>query len=329
MLLVLLNSIYSYIVVVKVNRPLLPIHCETVTSEKVTAITYGSEYHSECVVVLRQSFPSGVTIFVVQNCARSVFTYLHTFLTKIACAKHAFHTFVCQFARLRFQICDDFHYPGAGPPDMQLSSIEFNDSRLRASIDVARCSRAMLSNVSRACRVHGAEPNTTRNRTVWRTPVSQTSACVAFGARRRWRPASLLGSPVPSRSTKNTIKRAARCTRVSCTSVCVAFGARGLAATPAGPLVVHRRAAKRTLKRPHAIIEAYFRRSSRPLPRPTSITNGPAQGHQQPSMRHSGQRCSVDGRAMHMELPDGIGREAGSGKTRHAKELSRFRACPW
>ena len=70
----------------------------------------------------------------------------------------------------------------------------------------------------------------------WRTPVSQTSACVTFGARRRWRPASLLGSPGPSRSTKNTVKRAVRCTRVSRTPVCVAFGARGLAATPLGLL---------------------------------------------------------------------------------------------
>ena len=119
---------------------------------------------------------------------------------------------------------------------MLIPSIHVNDSRLRACLDVGRCSRARISNVSRACRVHGAEPETTGTRTVLRTPDSQTSACVPFDARRRWRPASLLGSPGHSRSTKNTIKRAVRCTRVSRTSVCVAFGARGLAATPLGLL---------------------------------------------------------------------------------------------
>ena len=69
---------------------------------------------------------------------------------------------------------------------------------------------------------------------VLRTLVSETTLCITFGARRRWRPASLLGSPGPSRSTKNTVKRAVRCTRVSRTSVCVAFGARGLAAGTSG-----------------------------------------------------------------------------------------------
>ena len=37
---------------------------------------------------------------------------------------------------------------------------------------------------------------------------------------------------------------------------------------------------------------------------------------------------SVGGSAMHMKRPDGIGREAGSGRTRNRKELNVFRACP-
>ena len=38
--------------------------------------------------------------------------------------------------------------------------------------------------------------------------------------------------------------------------------------------------------------------------------------------------ASVDGSAMHMKRPDGIGREAGIGGTRNGKELNVFRACP-
>ena len=32
---------------------------------------------------------------------------------------------------------------------------------------------------------------------------------------------------------------------------------------------------------------------------------------------------------MHMKWPDGIGREAGNGRTQNRKELIVFRACPW
>ena len=205
-----------------------------------------------------------------------------------------------------FRICDDFKYPGARLPDMLVPSSDFSDSHLRAGLDVARCSRAMISNVSRTCRAHGAQANYTSNRMVWRTPVSRPSACVAFGARRCWLPARLLGSPVPSRSTQNTAIRKVWCTRVSRTSVCVALGARSRC-HPVGPLVVHRPSAKRTLKRQHTIIEAHLLRPSRPSPRPTSIINTHAHGQQQPSTCRSGRICSVGGRAMHMKWPDGIG----------------------
>ena len=37
---------------------------------------------------------------------------------------------------------------------------------------------------------------------------------------------------------------------------------------------------------------------------------------------------SVGGSAMHMKRPDGIGREAGIGRTRHRDGLQVFQACP-
>ena len=43
----------------------------------------------------------------------------------------------------------------------------------------------------------------------------------------------------------------------------------------------------------------------------------------------SGRLSSVAGSAMHMKLPDDIGREAGIGRTRNRKELNVFRACSW
>ena len=46
-------------------------------------------------------------------------------------------------------------------------------------------------------------------------------------------------------------------------------------------------------------------------------------------IRTSGRVSSVGESAMHMKWPDGIGREAGIGRTRNGKELSVFRACPW
>ena len=45
-------------------------------------------------------------------------------------------------------------------------------------------------------------------------------------------------------------------------------------------------------------------------------------------LQTSGRVSSVDGSAMHMKWPDGIGLEAGIGRTRRGQELTIFRACP-
>ena len=49
-----------------------------------------------------------------------------------------------------------------------------------------------------------------------------------------------------------------------------------------------------------------------------------ARNYSQTSRRVS----SVGGSAMHMKWPDGIGREAGIGRTQGGDELTVFRACP-
>ena len=55
---------------------------------------------------------------------------------------------------------------------------------------------------------------------------------------------------------------------------------------------------------------------------PNLISSGP--------QRHPGfgRVPSVRGSAMHMKWPDGIGREAGIGRTQNREELTVFRACP-
>ena len=42
----------------------------------------------------------------------------------------------------------------------------------------------------------------------------------------------------------------------------------------------------------------------------------------------SGEVPSVGGSAMHMEIPNGVGREVGIGRTQNREELKIFRACP-
>ena len=168
-----------------------------ITFKNMPAIPNEHGVPAECVVVGVQSFPDAVAIFIFQKCTCFNFTHNYILFLRKSRAPNLPSIHLCVHLRgCVFQICDDFHYPGAGPPDMRISSIDFNDSRLRACLDVGGCSRAMISNVLRACRVHGAEPESTENRMAWRTPVSQTSAWITF-----WR-ASALASGEPPRQPR-------------------------------------------------------------------------------------------------------------------------------
>ena len=51
-------------------------------------------------------------------------------------------------------------------------------------------------------------------------------------------------------------------------------------------------------------------------------------GHARGYIETSGRVSFVGESAMHMKWPDGIGREAGIGRTRSGEELTLFRACP-
>ena len=136
----------------------MPIQCKTINFANITHVSNGRLYPAEWVVVLRQSFPSAVASFGFQKCTCFMLTHLYTLVLRASCAPkvRSIHVSV-HLRRCVFQLCDDFRYPSARPPEMRISSIDVNDSHLRACLDVARCSRAMISNVSLTCRVHGAQ----------------------------------------------------------------------------------------------------------------------------------------------------------------------------
>ena len=130
-----------------------------ITFKHMPAIPNENGVPAECVVVVVQSFPSAVAIFIFQKCTCFNFTHIYTIFVRNSRAPNLPSIHLCVHLRgCVFQLCDDFHYPGAGRPDMLISSTDFSDSRLLACLDVGRCSRAMISDVLRACRVHGAEP---------------------------------------------------------------------------------------------------------------------------------------------------------------------------
>ena len=138
--------------------------------------------------------------------------------------------------------------------------------------------------------------------------VPQTTLCVTFGAP-PFR--TLLGNL--ARCSKYTVIHLLLGTHVRQTTLCVTFGARllfgsaNLLPPPGQPPD-----RPRTASPPFA-----WRIARRTLLRR-------ARGYLHTSCRAS----SVGGSAMHMKWPDGIGREAGIGRTRDRKELTLFRACP-
>ena len=138
--------------------------------------------------------------------------------------------------------------------------------------------------------------------------VHENKLCITFGAP-PFR--TLLGSL--ARCSKYTVIHMLLGTHVRQTTLCVTFGARllfGSAQPPPPP--------RHPPDRPRTAPPPFAWR----IARQTLLRR--ARGYLHTSCRAS----SVGGSAMHMKWPDGIGREAGIGRTQNREELTVFRACP-
>ena len=113
-------------------------------------------------------------------------------------------------------------------------------------------------------------------------------------------------------------------THVLRTTLCVTFGARPRP-LPAVPL--ERLFGQLGAKAAQALRNGSARRPFGPPMSPTNVLRTLLR-HARSYIRTSRRASSVVGSAMHMKWPDGIGREAGIGRTQNWKELTIFRACP-
>ena len=152
-----------------------------------------------------------------------------------------------------------------------------------------------------------------RNDTFKTATVHETTLCITFSALRFGPPFRVL-----ARCLKYTTICMVSRTCVSQTTLCVAFGAR----RRSHPL--------RVLGHPLAIWaakaaqEIWTGSGGLPFRLPRS-----PRGALWPLLpRTYGRVSAVGGGAMNMKWPDGIGWEAGIGRTRNGKELNVFRACP-
>ena len=113
-------------------------------------------------------------------------------------------------------------------------------------------------------------------------------------------------------------------THVLRTTLCVTFGARPRP-LPAVPL--ERLFGQLGAKTAQGLRNGSARRPFGPPMSPTNVLRTLLR-HARSYIRTSRRATSVVGSAMHMKWPDGIGREAGIGRTQNWKELTIFRACP-
>ena len=113
-------------------------------------------------------------------------------------------------------------------------------------------------------------------------------------------------------------------THVLRTTLCVTFGARPRP-LPAVPL--ERLFGQLGAKTAQGLRNGSARRPFGPPMSPTNVLRTLLR-HARSYIRTFRWASSVVGSAMHMKWPDGIGREAGIGRTQNWKELTVFRACP-
>ena len=143
--------------------------------------------------------------------------------------------------------------------------------------------------------------------------VRQTTLCVTSGA-------PLCGTKLRllTRRSEYVMISLILGTPVPPTAVSVTFGARRRSASLR---LLDALSGIRSAKAAHGVRNRSLRPPFRPSTSPRDALRT--------LLRHAGRVSSVGGSAMHMKWPDGIGREAGIGRTRSGKELNIFRACPW
>ena len=149
--------------------------------------------------------------------------------------------------------------------------------------------------------------------------VHEMTLCVTFGAP-HFRTHFRFFTVCP----KSTVIHMLLGTHVPQTALCVTFGAR-LRSVPLGLLdsLLAARAAKAAQGLRNGSGWVPFGPPTSPRDALRTLLRH-ARNCSQTSRRVS----SVGGSAMHMKWPDGIGREAGIGRTRSGDELKIFRACP-
>jgi len=149
LLCVVVVELFIYLYILLVSRLTAP-YCQSPVKISISKKKC-LQFHIEVNILQNGLSCSGSRSRVPLRCSRSKMYVFHVHIfTHFSYEKRVHQTCVPYMCRsicdaAFFQLCDGFQYPGARPPEMRISSIGFNESHLRTCLDVARCSRAMIS----------------------------------------------------------------------------------------------------------------------------------------------------------------------------------------